>query len=112
MLSGSVSWSTPRVRACHARAYIPQRFCFFAVTAVTHLSSKTNDTDRKSIARGEKHRGFAVARRNKKARDSNFLLNLITFTRIQLKNNILHEHVTDVTDKNIKLLAIRAYARA
>lgn len=65
----------------------------------------------KALHEVKKHHGFADARRNKKARDSNFLLNLITFTRIQLKNNILHEHVTDVTDKNIKLLGIRAYAR-
>ena len=50
MLSVSVSWSTPRARACHARAYIPWKYCFFAVTAVTLLSSKTKATDRKSIA--------------------------------------------------------------
>ena len=65
----------------------------------------------KVVNKRTKHRGFAVTRRNKKARDSNFLLNPTISVCIRLKNSVLHSHVTEVTDKNIKLLAIRAYAR-
>ena len=100
-------------RAPATRARIYPGSIVFLLSLLSHGSVRRRMSRiEKVVNKRTKHRGFAVTRRNKKARDSDFLLNPTIFTCIRLKNSVLHSHVTEVTDKNIKLLAIRACARA